>query len=78
MQRQLMEYAIYVVEQYQPEKFNKASLMNVGYLQARRLGSFDCYIFHDVDVLAENDRSFYSCVNEPRHIAAYLEKYKYR
>ena len=73
----MLDYTIIVSEQRTPSIFNKASLMNVAYLETRRLGNFDCYIFHDVDVLAENDMSFYTCVDQPRHVGAYLEKYNY-
>ena len=74
----MLEYTIVVVEQNRPEYiFNKAALMNVGYLTARSLGEFDCFVFHDVDIIAEDDRSFYTCLNQPRHIAAYLEKHNY-
>lgn len=62
-----------------PEIFNKASLMNAGFLEARKLDSYDCFIFHDVDMLSEDDRNMYTCMNKtrPRHIGAYVEKNNY-
>ena len=58
--------------------FNKAALMNAGFLEAKKLFKFDCVIFHDVDMIPEDDRNMYSCMNAPRHIGVYVGKYKYR
>ena len=52
--------------------------MNVGYKESRRLGSFDCYIFHDVDLLPEDDRNFYTCSYWPRHVAVFLKRWDYK
>ena len=41
-------------------------------------GGFDCYIFHDVDLLPEDDRNQYTCLTgTPRHVGAYVDKWKY-
>ena len=42
--------------------FNKALMMNAGYLEAKKLWDFDCVIFHDVDMLLEDDRCLYYCL----------------
>jgi len=62
--------------------------MNAGFLEVRALEAnsseygvkpFDCYVFHDVDMLPEDDRNFYGCgARLPRHVGAYINKYKYR
>ena len=39
---------------------------------------FDCVVFHDVDMLTEDDRNFYTCADQPRHAGAYIDKYGYR
>jgi beta-1,4-galactosyltransferase 1 len=58
--------------------FNKAALMNVGFLEARKMAVFDCYVFHDVDMLAEDDRNMYTCQRDaPRHIGAYVNNFNY-
>lgn len=78
LQRQELDYTIFVVEQAEPEIFNKAMLMNAGFQEASRLAPFDCFIFHDVDMLPEDDRNFYVCSPTPRHVGAYLHNWKYQ
>ena len=36
-------------------------LMNTAFEYARKVASIDCFIFHDVDVIAEDDRILYAC-----------------
>ena len=48
------------------ETFNRAKLLNVGYVHAIKEG-FDCFAFHDVDLLPNNDRCSYSCGGKPYH-----------
>jgi hypothetical protein len=60
MQRQLRDYRIFVVEPNTPSDlpFNKGRVMNAGFLEALKIdNSFDCFIFHDVDLLIEDDRN---------------------
>ena len=52
--------------------------MNVGFTEANKKDSFDCYIFSDVDLLPEDDRNMYSCFFSPLHLGAYVSKFKYR
>lgn len=41
--------------------------------------SFDCVIFHDVDLLPEDDRIMYTCpVNKPRHLSVAIDKFNYK
>ena len=68
LQRQELEYQIFVVEQANDQLFNKGVLMNSGFLEIMSLNKngllnkakssefhfkFDCVIFHDVDLLPE-------------------------
>ena len=64
--------------QNMPYRFNKASLMNVGYLEAVKLFSMDCVLFHDVDTLIERDDNMVVCGDKPIHFAAYADRHKYR
>ncbi|KAI0233041.1 Beta-1,4-galactosyltransferase 2 [Lamellibrachia satsuma] len=78
LRRQKISYRIFVVEQALPEVFNKASMMNVGFAEAMKSGSYDCVIFHDVDMLLEDDRHFYRCSQNIRHMGANVNKFGYR
>ncbi|CAN7937154.1 unnamed protein product, partial [Ixodes hexagonus] len=49
--------------------FNRAKLFNIGYLESLALYDFDCFIFHDVDLIPEDDRSLYTCPEQPRHVS---------
>ncbi len=61
-----------------PKVFNKAALMNAGFLEVLADFQPDCVVFHDVDMIPENDRNFYTCFNTPRHMGAYINKFRYR
>ena len=52
--------------------------MNLGFLEARKLFEFDCVLFHDVDLLMEDDRAVIACVDIPVHYGAHLDKWGYR
>ncbi|XP_056415867.1 beta-1,4-galactosyltransferase 4 [Hyla sarda] len=68
LQRQQLDYAIYVIHQAGDVKFNRAKLLNIGYLEALKEENWDCFIFHDVDLLPENDFNTYLCDSEPKHL----------
>ena len=55
-QRQLLDYRIFVIEQTPKEEFNRGTLMNIGYEEALKIDNFDCFVFHDVDLVPEDDR----------------------
>lgn len=58
--------------------FNRAMLMNVGFVEALKLYNYDCFIFHDVDLLPEDDRNLYSCPEQPRHMSVAVDVFKYK
>lgn len=49
-------------------KFNRAKLLNVGYLEALKEEKWDCFILHDVDLVPENDFNTYLCDTVPKHL----------
>ena len=53
--------------------------MNAGFLHVRRnYPAFDCFIFHDVDLLLENEHGLYKCSDRfPRHLSSSIDKYHY-
>jgi hypothetical protein len=68
LKRQQLDYTIIVVNQHGKEKFNRAALFNVGYLEVMKLYPFTCFIFHDVDLLPEDSRNIYKCGDRPQHM----------
>lgn len=38
--------------------------MNVGYVEARKDMDYDCYAWHDVDLIVENDKNIYFCPSD--------------
>lgn len=75
LMKQELEYGIFVVEQTVGTKFNRAALLNVGFLEAKKIRKFDCFIFHDVDLLPLDDRILYTCAKHPRHLAVAVDVY---
>lgn len=80
LMKQQIEYGIFVVEQTRSREFNRGALMNVGFLEAIKLNQWDCFIFHDVDLIPMDDRNLYNCPkpNQPRHMASAIDKHKFR
>ena len=50
---------------------------NVGYSEAMKTSDFNCLVFHDVDLLPEDDRILYTCSSQPRHLSVAIDKFKY-
>ena len=78
--RQQLDYAVFVVEAREGLEFNRALLMNVGFLEALRLtgGYWECFVFHDVDLLPEDERNLYTCGDMPVHMSAAVSTHKYK
>ncbi|XP_038861797.1 beta-1,4-galactosyltransferase 4-like [Salvelinus namaycush] len=68
LQRQQLHYGIYVIHQAGEVTFNRAKLLNVGYLEALKDYDWDCFVFHDVDLVPENDYNLYKCDQQPKHL----------
>jgi len=78
LQRQQIDYQIFVIDQQGTTTFSRARLMNAGFLFVRENYNFDCFIFHDVDLLLETEDGLYKCSNEfPRHLSSSIDKYRY-
>ena len=63
--------------QAEPQIFNRAGLLNVGFLEASKREKFDCFIFHDVDLIPMDLCNVYKCGDKPRHLAVAINKFKY-
>ncbi|XP_048840330.1 beta-1,4-galactosyltransferase 4 [Brienomyrus brachyistius] len=68
LQRQQLHYGIYVIHQAGSSVFNRAKLLNVGFLEALKDYDWDCFVFHDVDLIPENDNNLYACERQPKHL----------
>ena len=51
--------------------------MNVGFNEALKVFPYDCFVFHDVDLMPQDDRINYTCNVSPQHLCVALEKFKY-
>ena len=51
--------------------------MNAGYLYASALGSHDCYVTHDVDMLPVSEMNLYRCGSRPIHLTVNIEQFNY-
>ena len=78
LKRQELSYRILIIEQSDEYPFNRGKLMNVGYVEALKIAPFSCFVFHDVDLLPENDLNFYGCITSPRHMSVAIDKFDYK
>ena len=53
-------------------------LMNIGALEALKQYQYDCFVFHDVDLLPEDDRNLYTCPEQPRHMSIAIDTMGYK
>ncbi|XP_062841573.1 beta-1,4-galactosyltransferase 3 [Trichomycterus rosablanca] len=78
LQRQQLNYGIYVIHQAGNYTFNRAKLMNIGFREAMREEDWDCLFYHDVDLIPEDDRNTYVCDRNPKHAAIAMDKFGYK
>lgn len=65
--------------QHGEDTFNRAKLLNVGFLEAlKEDATYDCFIFSDVDLVPMDDRNLYHCGDQPRHFAIAVDKFGFR
>ncbi|OCT97446.1 beta-1,4-galactosyltransferase 1 [Xenopus laevis] len=75
LQRQQLDYGVYVINQDGDNTFNRAKLMNIGYAESLKEYDYDCFVFSDVDIIIIDDRNLYKCFNQPRHISVAMDKF---
>ena len=79
LKRQQLHFRFYIINQIPGSPFNRAKLLNVGYVQASKDDpTMDCFVFHDVDLVLEDDRCLYSCDGNPNHYSVAIDKFRYR
>uniref|UniRef100_A0A9L0RZ22 Beta-1,4-galactosyltransferase n=1 Tax=Equus caballus TaxID=9796 RepID=A0A9L0RZ22_HORSE len=78
LQRQQLDYGIYVINQAGEAMFNRAKLLNVGFQEALKDYDYNCFVFSDVDLIPMNDHNAYRCFSQPRHISVAMDKFGFR
>ncbi|NP_990533.1 beta-1,4-galactosyltransferase 1 [Gallus gallus] len=78
LQRQQLDYGVYVINQDGDEEFNRAKLLNVGFTEALKEYDYDCFVFSDVDLIPMDDRNTYKCYSQPRHLSVSMDKFGFR
>lgn len=78
LQRQQLDYGVYVINQDGDETFNRAKLLNVGYVEALKEYDYECFVFSDVDLIPMDDRNTYKCFSQPRHLSVSMDKFGFR
>lgn len=71
--RQQIDYGVFVIEQGDDKEFNRAKLFNVGYLESTALYDYQCFVFHDIDLVPVDDRNVYTCPQQPRHMSVRID-----
>ncbi|KAF0881550.1 beta-1,4-galactosyltransferase 1 [Crocuta crocuta] len=75
LQRQQLDYGIYVINQAGETMFNRAKLLNIGFQEALKDYDYNCFVFSDVDLIPMNDHNAYRCFSQPRHISVAMDKF---
>lgn len=79
LMKQELEYGIFIVEQAPGHRFNRGTLFNIGFVEAMKMKRWDCFIFHDVDLIPLNDHNLYTCPGKnPRHMAVAMDIFGYK
>lgn len=78
LQRQQLDYGIYVINQAGDTMFNRAKLLNIGFQEALKDHDYNCFVFSDVDLIPMDDHNAYRCFAQPRHISVAMDKFGFR
>lgn len=73
-----MDYGVYIINQDGEGIFNRAKLMNAGFIEALKEYDYDCFVFSDVDLVPMDDRNIYKCYDNPRHLAVAMDKFNFQ
>mgnify|MGYP001027163214 FL=1 len=78
LQRQQLDYRIYICEQAYNKIFNKGIVMNGCFKEILKVEpDTPCFIMHDVDLLLIDDRNMYTCPPFPRHLSVAIDKFHF-
>lgn len=70
---QQIDYGVFVIEQGDKLDFNRAKLLNVGFRESTMIHDYQCFVFHDVDLVPVDDRNVYTCPEHPRHMSVRID-----
>ena len=73
LRAQSINFHIFIIEQADDKPFNRAKLLNIGFKES---SNYDYFCFHDVDMLPE--KSDYSFVDMPTHLAVEVQQFNYQ
>ncbi|KAM3592939.1 uncharacterized protein V6R79_002109 [Siganus canaliculatus] len=78
LMRQQLDYGVYVINQDGDGVFNRAKLINAGYVEALKEYDYNCFVLSDVDLVPMDDRNLYKCFPNPRHLAVGMDKFNFQ
>lgn len=74
-----MFYIFVIFVKFGDDVFNKGRIMNIAVRESLKLDpTLDCFIFHDVDLIPENDFNIYECYKQPRHLSPAVDELRYK
>lgn len=78
--KQELSYGIYLIEPVKNITFNRGLLFNIGFIEANK--DFDnkwqCFALHDVDLISENEKTLYTCPDNPTHLSYLISSFNYK
>ncbi|KAM4719055.1 beta-1,4-galactosyltransferase 1-like [Anableps anableps] len=77
LKRQQLDYGVYVINQEGDGVFNRAKLMNIGFVEALTEYDYECFVFSDIDLVPLDDRNLYRCSHNPRHLSVAVDKFNF-
>ena len=76
--KQQSSFTMIIVNQESGKIFNMAKLLNIGFGYASKYTPANCFVFHDVDLIAEGEEFVYYCNAErPLHFSAWRNNQNY-
>jgi hypothetical protein len=77
LQKQQSDYQIFLFEPVNKITFTRVLLFIIGFREAMKHYPWQCFIFHDIDLIPDDDRNIYSCPPEPRHMSVAVNTLNY-
>ena len=76
--KQQSNFTMIIVNQESGKSFNRAKLLNIGFDYATKNTPANCFVFHDVDLIAEGEEFVYYCnAKRPLHFSAWRHDQNY-